>query len=76
VHGIQHFKPSGFGMGKDAMKEAFHDQMYRDSKLVAICKKFNLNYEQVDYNEDATLAMLFKRFDKYVVDEEFLDTDD
>lgn len=70
VHGIQHFKPSGFGMDKESTQFAFHDQMYRDSRLKDICKKFLLNYEQVDYDEKVSMGMLFKRFDKYVRDEE------
>lgn len=74
VHGIQHFKPSGFGMGRDAARDAFHDQMHRDSKLVEICKKFRLNYEQIDYDEHISLSMLFRRFGKYN-DKELLDSD-
>jgi hypothetical protein len=74
VHGIQHFKPSSFGMGLDASRIAFHDQLHRDHRLKEICKKFNLNYEQIDYDENVTLSILFKRFNKYD-NEELFDTD-
>lgn len=72
VHGIQHFKPSGFGMSKESTQIAFHDQMYRDSRLKDICKKFLLNYEQIDYDDKVNMGMLFKIFNKYKeVDDEW-----
>lgn len=70
VHGIQHHKPSGFGKDKIDTLQTFNRQLDRDSKLVTICKKFQFNYEQIDYNEKVDFSNLFKRFEKYQTEED------
>ena len=65
VHGIQHHKPSGFGKGKVDTHLAFMDQQLRDTRLMNICKQFEINYEQIDYNVKEDMASLFRRFEKY-----------
>lgn len=55
VHGIQHYKPSGFGKDKLASIEAFSHQLDRDSKLRTICEKFSINYMEVPYDKKLTV---------------------
>jgi len=65
IHGIQHHKPSGFGKNKIDTHLTFIDQQFRDSKLKKICVQFDINYEQIDYNEKVDVGSLFRRFEKY-----------
>ena len=67
IHGQQHFIPSSFGMTEIQSKVKFNRQMDRDSKLVSVCKDFDINYEQVDYNQETTLFSMYKQFSKYLV---------
>ena len=65
-HGIQHFRPSSFGRSKVDTLMQFNRQQNRDDRLIRICKQFNINYEQIDYNEDVSYASLFRKFEKYL----------
>ena len=66
VHGIQHFKPSGFGKDKIQSHLDFMEQTSRDNRLQGICSRFNLNYEQIDYTDKVNIAFLYKKFSKYL----------
>lgn len=66
VHGIQHFKPSGFGKNKVDTIMQYNRQQNRDDRLIRICKQFNINYEQVDYNEEVSYTTMFRKFEKYI----------
>jgi hypothetical protein len=65
INGIQHFKPSGFGKNKIESHIAYINQCNRDSRLKDICKQFNINYEQIDYDEKHNISSLFKKFECY-----------
>lgn len=65
IHGIQHHKPSGFGKNKIETHLTFMEQQARDSRLKDICDKFDINYEQIDYDEKVNLSFLYKKFEKY-----------
>lgn len=65
VHGIQHFKPSGFGKNKVDTVVQFQKQQNRDNKLIEICEQYGINYEQIDYDQDSDYFTLFWRFNKY-----------
>jgi hypothetical protein len=65
IHGIQHHKPSGFGKDKVETLNVFNRQLDRDSKLITICNRFDINYEQIDYNEKVDFTSLVRRFNKY-----------
>lgn len=69
VHGVQHHKPSGFGRSKVDTTTQFNRQLDRDAKLVAVCKKFEVNYEQIDYTETVDFASIVRRFSKYQEEE-------
>jgi hypothetical protein len=70
IHGIQHHKPSGFGKNKVDTLQTYNRQLDRDSRLITICKEFDINYEQIDYNEKVDFATLFRRFNGYRTVEE------
>lgn len=70
VHGIQHFKESGFGRDKLSTKTKFIEQQYRDDKLVSLCNKFSINYVQVDYNEEVSYTSMYKKFEQFMEDED------
>ena len=65
IHGIQHHKPSGFGSDKITTKQKFIDQISRDSRLMNLCNQYNINYEQIDYNQKSDFASIFRQFGKY-----------
>ena len=54
VHGVQHFKPSGFGADKVETLQRFNRQLDRDAKLKNICDTYELTYVQFDYDEHKT----------------------
>lgn len=51
VHGIQHYKPSGFGKDKVRTTQDFLHQNNRDQKLRNICTRFSINYMEFTYTE-------------------------
>jgi hypothetical protein len=65
VHGIQHHKPSGFGKNNIDTHLTFMDQQFRDTKLKKVCDMFEINYEQIDYNQKVDMATIFTRFKAY-----------
>lgn len=65
IHGQQHFKPSSFGKDNIRTQLDFLKQQNRDTRLMDICNKFNINYEQIDYNEKVDFTSMFRRFSKY-----------
>lgn len=69
VHGVQHHKPSGFGRNKVDTIVQFNKQLDRDSRLVELCKKFEINYIQIDYTESVDFASMFRKFEQYMEDE-------
>ncbi len=65
IHGIQHHKPSGFGRSKIDTLTAYNRQIDRDSRLISICNDFDINYEQIDYNQKVDFPTMFRRFSVY-----------
>lgn len=60
VHGIQHYKPSGFGKDKVRTTQDFLHQNNRDEKLRKICEKFKIMYMEFDYKECDTQEIIKK----------------
>jgi hypothetical protein len=65
VHGVQHFKPSGFGRNACDTANAFSRQTNRDSKLIDICKSFCINYEQINHDEEVNFMSIHNLLGKY-----------
>jgi hypothetical protein len=55
VHGVQHFKPSGFG--RNACDTA--------NALIDICKSFCINYEQINHDEEVNFMSIHNLLGKY-----------
>jgi len=51
VHGIQHYKESGFGSKADEAKNKFVRQINRDEKLRFICKQFDIRLIEIPYTD-------------------------
>jgi hypothetical protein len=62
IHGIQHFKASGFGMSKVDTMTQLSRQENRDCKLRDTCAKFDIKLLEIAYNEDVCI----KRFLEYL----------
>jgi hypothetical protein len=69
-HGIQHEKAQSFGMSEQDAYRKFNMQLNRDSKLRQICLDFNINYEEIWYNEKVDLPFIYSKLGKYLKDEE------
>jgi len=61
VHGIQHYKPSGFGRDKVQTQIAFNNQINRDEKLKKLCIQYNLNYIEIPYTEKVDLQSIWTK---------------
>ena len=66
VHGVQHEKVQSFGMNKVDALSQFNKQMNRDAKLKQICEDFNINYVEIWYNEETTMANIFKKLSPFM----------
>lgn len=66
VHGIQHDKVSGFGRSKNEASLKYLEQTTRDDRLRKICKKENINYEEIWYNEKVSMSYMTMRLIKYL----------
>lgn len=61
VHGIQHFKPSGFGRNKVDTKKAFSAQVERDDRLRRACDSNSLDYIEIKHDEGISSAMIIRK---------------
>lgn len=68
VMGIQHEKAQSFGMNRMDAYNKFNMQLNRDSKLRQICKDFNINYEEIWYNEKVDFVYVYNKFKRYLED--------
>jgi hypothetical protein len=69
VHGVQHYKPSGFGRNKVDTNIAFNRQINRDDKLKNLCIQYKLNYIEIPFNEDVNYAGLFSTLMPFMEDD-------
>ena len=66
VHGIQHFKESGFGANKVTAMSKLNNQRNRDDKLIKICDAFGLRYLQLDYDVHNTQDVILRTLLEYI----------
>lgn len=66
VHGQQHESAQSFGDGKREAYKKFNMQLNRDSKLRDICNKFNINYEEIWYNDTVTISSIYNLLEIYM----------
>lgn len=69
-NGIQHEKAQSFGMSEQDALRRFNMQLNRDSKLRKICADFNINYEEIWYNEDVSFHSIYSKLKRYIEYEE------
>jgi len=61
VHGIQHFKPSGFGRSKVDTQKAFGAQVERDDRLRRACQANGISYIEIKHDEGISSAMVIRK---------------
>ena len=66
IHGIQHEKAQSFGGTEIDAYKKLNMQLNRDSKLRDICEKFNINYEEIWYNEKVNISSVYNLLEKYM----------
>lgn len=65
VHGIQHYKASGFGANKIEAARRLAMQSNRDGRLRRLCEQYGINYVEIPYDDKVNALYVFQLLAPY-----------